>query len=249
MPIHDWTRVVPGTFHPFHNAWIAQLQGALNDGVLPAGYYALSHQPAADVDPDVLTLFPADSHHPASPDPAAGGVLLAETPPRVAVQDVIAEDATPDGRRQRLVIRHSSGDDPVAIIEVISQSDKRGTAATNQFVNKAVSALGNWLHLQVLDLFPPGPSNPRGMHAAIWAELGGDFRPPEDRPLTLAAYVADTPVRCYVEPSAVGMELVDLPLFLTPERYVSVPLERTYMAAYRTMPSRIRAVIEAITAV
>ncbi len=38
MPIHNWTRVGPGVFHDFHNAWITEIRNALNGGVLPADY-------------------------------------------------------------------------------------------------------------------------------------------------------------------------------------------------------------------
>lgn len=56
MLIHNWTRVTSGTFHAFHTAWIAQLQEALNAGLLPADYYALAEQFVGDTEPDVLTL-------------------------------------------------------------------------------------------------------------------------------------------------------------------------------------------------
>ncbi len=98
---------------------------------------------------------------------------------------------------------------------------------------------------QVVDLFPPGRFDPADLHGAIWGELGGDFDPPAGRSLTLAAYAADPTIDCCVEPSAVGMPLADLPLFLGPNRYVNVPLEATYMASYRRFPSRWRDVIEA----
>ncbi len=55
MPIHDWTRMTAGTFHAFHNVWMAHLQKALNGGVLPHGYYALGAQRPGEVGPDVLT--------------------------------------------------------------------------------------------------------------------------------------------------------------------------------------------------
>src|ERR1700686_2693078 len=45
MPIHDWTRVGAGTFHAFHHAWIAHLMEALNEGMLPPDYYALTEAP------------------------------------------------------------------------------------------------------------------------------------------------------------------------------------------------------------
>ena len=42
MPAHDWTRVGAGILHHFHNAWITEIANALNGGVLPPEYYALS---------------------------------------------------------------------------------------------------------------------------------------------------------------------------------------------------------------
>jgi hypothetical protein len=38
MPIQDWTRVDAAIFHDFHIAWIAELQQALNTGILPENY-------------------------------------------------------------------------------------------------------------------------------------------------------------------------------------------------------------------
>jgi len=51
-----------------------------------------------------------------------------------------------------------------------------------------------------------------------------------------AAYVADTPVKVFLEHLAVGRPLKPMPLFLTPEDYINLPLEPTYEAAFRGMP-------------
>src|SRR3954470_15968126 len=56
MPIHDWSKVDAGIFHDFHHAWIERIKEALNDGALPADYYALAEQHASQFGPDVLTL-------------------------------------------------------------------------------------------------------------------------------------------------------------------------------------------------
>jgi hypothetical protein len=92
---------------------------------------------------------------------------------------------------------------------------------------------------------PPGRSDPNGVHGVLWSRLGGHYEQPPDKPLTLAAYAAEGFITCYVEPTAVGTKLIDMPLFLTPERYVNVPLERTYLAAYEGLPQRWKRVIEA----
>ena len=60
MPIHDWTRVIPGTFHHFHHNWITALSIALNARVLPSNYYAMAEQIAGGLGPGVLTLESVD---------------------------------------------------------------------------------------------------------------------------------------------------------------------------------------------
>jgi len=56
MPVHEWTKVDAGTFHDFHNGWIIHLKEALNGGLLPDGYYAMSEQYGGAVIADVMTL-------------------------------------------------------------------------------------------------------------------------------------------------------------------------------------------------
>lgn len=61
----------------------------------------------------------------------------------------------------------------------------------------------------------------------------------------LAAYRADTCPTAYFEPVAVGESLPDMPLFLTPDRYINVPLETTYQTAWRGVPQRWKRVLVA----
>ncbi len=44
MPVHDWTRVIAGTFHDFHHEWIMAIKRTLNSGLLPSEYYAMAEQ-------------------------------------------------------------------------------------------------------------------------------------------------------------------------------------------------------------
>ncbi len=123
--------------------------------------------------------------------------------------------------------------------------NKASRHALRSFVEKAVEALYRGYHLLVIDLFPPGPRDPNGIHGAIWTEFCDDsFVQPAGEPLTLAAYSAGPRKRAYVEPTAVGRELIDMPLFLEDEIYVNVPLESTYRAAYGGVPRRWRAILE-----
>ena len=95
------------------------------------------------------------------------------------------------------------------------------------------------IHLLVVDLFPPGPRDPQGIHKAIWSEIvDDDFQLPPDQPLTLVAYSAGEVKRAFIEPVAAGAPLPDMPLFLEPDRYVPVPLEQTYQSAFAAVPRR-----------
>src|SRR5689334_4905110 len=82
MPIHDWTRVDAGLFHAFHQGWIIRLRDSLNDGRLPADYFALPEQSIRGPIPDVLTL----ELGPGGGEPDSGrsvaGLAVASVPPR-----------------------------------------------------------------------------------------------------------------------------------------------------------------------
>lgn len=251
MPIHDWTRVEAGIFHHFHLSWIDQIQRALNSGILPDDYYALSEQHAGKLEPDVLTLRglagardPRDDAGADRPGGAgrSGGLKLA--PPRASLR-AESEMEFYHRKQRAVVIRHVSGDDVVAMIEVVSPGNKDSHRALRAFVDKAAWLLDRRIHLLILDLHPPTARDPRGIHGAIWEEITGQiFDPPPGKLLTLVSYEADTLLRAYIEPLAVGDTLPDMPLFLRPEAYVEVPLEATYQAAWEAVPRRWRRVIE-----
>jgi hypothetical protein len=243
MPAHDWTRVDAGIFHDFHLAWIAELRKTLNGGVLPAGYYALAEQVAGSVGPDVLTLQSKEPQAGLTDEGRSGdGTVLA--PPRVRIMTRL--DTAPYARKARhLTIRHSSDDRVVALLEILSPGNKRTRSAMRSFVDQAYAALQQQYHRLLIDLFPPGPGDPQGIHGAVWAELGGkDCSAPSGKPLTLVAYEAGEPIAAYIEPFAVGDVLADMPLFLAPEWYVNVPLEATYGAAWAGVPKRWRDVLD-----
>jgi hypothetical protein len=240
MPVHDWCRVSAGTFHHMHTAWISELAKALNNGVLPDSFYALAEQKAGTIGPDVLTLQANLGGAKSSPSEMPGAVAVAAAPPKVRFAANAEEDEY--AKKQRtLVIRHCSGDRIVAMIEILSPGNKDSDPALRKVVKKALAALAHGYHLLLIDILPPGPGDPRGIHGAVWAKISRSrYRAPADKPLTLAAYVATTPFRAFVEPLAVGDKLTPMPLFLNPDWYVSVPLEETYAAAWTNLPRHVR---------
>jgi hypothetical protein len=252
MPIHDWTRVDAGIFHHFHHDWITAISRALNSGILPSEYYALAEQIAGGLGPDVLTLEtvprqpPAPTGNgPANAAPRAqGGIALATQPPRVRFT-AATEPERYARKLKTIAIRHVSGDRVVAMIEIVSPGNKASRHALRAFVDKTIELLDAGIHLLVIDLFPPGPRDPQGLHGAVWSEMADDaFMLPPDKPLTLVAYEAADMTRAYIEPVAVGDVLPEMPLFLEAELYVPVPLEATCQVAFEGVPRRWREVLQ-----
>jgi hypothetical protein len=197
MPIHDWRRVDPGVFHSFHIAWVAELNRALNRGLLPGDHYALIEQ----TDPPV--------------------------PPSV-------------------VVRREKAHRTVARVEVLSPGSKDDRHELDSFLDRTVADLESGCHLLLIDLVPPGPHDPQGVHGALWQKVADSgYEAPPDRPLTLASYDAGPPLAAYVQPVSAGDALPDMPLFLQPETYVNVPLEATYRGAWEGVPRRCRRVLDA----
>jgi Protein of unknown function (DUF4058) len=244
MPVHDWTRVEAGIFHHFHLEWVADLSGALNCGLLPPGFYALGEQIAGGLGPDVLTL-QANRVETGLPEETPGGVALATAPPKVRFR-IRAEPDAYAHKARTIVIRHISDHRVIAVCEIVSPGNKSSRHGVRSFVEKAVNFLRVGVHLVVLDLFPPGPRDPQGIHKLIWDEIiDNDFSLPPDKPLTLASYIGGPIPEAFIEPTSLGAQLPEMPIFLTPDVYVPLPLEATYQSAWQKVPSYWRDVLSA----
>lgn len=244
MPVHNWARVDAGIFHAFHHDWITEIARALNRGLLPAAYYALPEQIAGGLGPDVLTLRRPGSNGAASiTEPPDGGVALAVAPPRVRIR-VRPEANQYAAKAKAVTVRHVSNHQVVAMVEIVSPGNKNNQNGLNAFVRKAREALATGVHLLLVDLFPPSARDPRGIHGAVWGDdCGDDYALPDDKPLTCVSYVGGPSAEAFIDPVAVGDSLPDMPLFLTPDVYVSVPLEATYVCAWEGMPAYWRGVL------
>jgi hypothetical protein len=246
MAVHDWTRVDAGIFHDFHVAWIPQLRTVLNDGLLPQGYYALAEQHAGRSIADVLTLHAnSASQDPLPLPPATGGTALAEAPPKVRCKQSVEPTAL--ALRRTIAIRHVSGHRLIALLEILSPANKDRARHVNDFAGKVASALHAGVHVLLVDLFPPGAHDPQGIHSVIRQHLDDSDEPydlPPEEPMTLASYVAGPKIDVYLEHLALGQPLPAMPLFLRPDRYIDVPLESTYLAAYRGVPAFWRNVLD-----
>jgi hypothetical protein len=173
---------------------MAEIQIALNGGVLPPDYYTLAEQIAGGLGPDVLTLQTAETN--GSSDFSAGGeggqvqdtLTVAVAPPKVRFTASTEVDEYA-WKQKQLVIRHSSDDRIIALIEILSPGNKASRHGLRSFVEKATTALHLGYHLLRIDLHAPGPRDPQGIHGAIWDELCDDsYVNPAGKLLTLVAY-------------------------------------------------------------
>jgi hypothetical protein len=244
MPVHDWSRVDANLYHHFHQRWTIAICDVLNAGLLPPGYSALVEQHAGGLIPDVLTVEARGKlNHP--PEPQVG--TLTVTPPQTRF--VRQTKAALAARANRVSIHHPLGE-VVCILEIVSPGNKGSRAALRAFVEKTIDFLQRGIHLLVIDLLPPTPRDPQGMHQAIWDEIDGEpLELPPDKPLTLSAYVAGDlfagiETRAYVEVVGVGDKLPNMPAYLDRSGYVSVPLEETYQATWATCPAAFRELVE-----
>jgi hypothetical protein len=113
-------------------------------------YYALVEQIGQSVLPDALTLAklePGDDE----PGAADAGGVVTRAPPRASISERISEAMILAAKRRQMVIRHSSDDRIVALLELVSPGNKEKRSAVEDFVDKAVATIEQEYHLLVLE--------------------------------------------------------------------------------------------------
>jgi len=244
--MHDWKTVSAGSYHGFHTHWISELTRKLNNEILPSNFYAEPEQVAGQTGPDVLArvmnVGSAEGTSKFDEVVEGGTATLTQTQPQVTLTQTASEEEIYSEKRNRLAIRHTSGDRLVAYIELLSPGNKSSQRSFDKFLDKAFSVIEQGVHLLIVDPFPPGKFDTRGIHGAIWNDLAPStpFEFPDQRRLTAVSYHAVLPVVAYVEPMSVGKSLPLMPLFLDEVHYVNLPLEPTYTAAFSAIPKHIR---------
>ena len=241
MPLHDWSRVPAGLFHDFHQTWSIQIKLALNAGILPKGLSALVEQRSGPRESHVLAI--ESLAKPSSEFGDHGGVATSSVPPTTRFVGRTSKQIYA-ARANRIVVKHRLGR-TVAVIEIASPGNKDSRTALRDFVERAIDFLRAGIHLLVIDVFPPTPRDPFGIHKAIWDEIEEmDFALPDGKDRILASCETGTMQAYYVEPVGVGDMLPDMPLFLTNGWQVPVPLESTYRQTWDTSPEDFRVAVE-----
>lgn len=240
MPMHDWNVVEPTIYHHFHQRWSVAIVDALNAGILPPGLSALIEQHAGGVVPNVLAV----ERRKRSRVPVGGMATIPKTRWRIE-----AQAGTMLRRANRIAIRHRLGE-VVCIIEIVSPGNKASQSAIRQFVEKTLEFIRAGINILIVDPFPPTPRDPHSLHKQIWDEIEeASFEMPSGEPLLLASYrvgddaVGLSPV-AFLETIRVGGTMPDMPAWIDMDCYVSVPLERTYQAAWDVCPADYRHLVE-----
>jgi hypothetical protein len=143
-----------------------------------------------------------------------------------------------------LEIRRTNGDDRVvAALEIVSPGQKTSQDTLKRLAERTAETLREGINLILIDVLSPRDS--KRVHPIIWRHLGETFpADPPGEPLTVVSYTGGPTPHAYLDTVAVGDRLPNMPLFLTPDEYVNVPLEETYMQAYETMPDDIMDILE-----
>jgi hypothetical protein len=206
--------------------------------LLAPEFMAMTDQITGRPIPDVVTL------QTRRPTGSPGGVAVQDVPPTARLVKKF-ERIEYAKRASRVVIRHGRGK-VVAIIEIVSPGNKSSQRTIRSFVEKAADILRQGVNLFVVDLFPPTPRDPQGIHKAISDEFDDepfDFLP--NKPLTVASYIGGDAPTAYVDSLGVGDTLPSLPIFLSEDHYIPAPLEATYQQAWEVYPAMLKELIEA----
>ncbi len=249
MPVHDWTRIFDGAFHHFHQAWVFTIQSFLNKGLLPPGYYASMEQVVSGPNADVVTLDrwqPAERVSSAKRETEPGGIAVAYCPPKSTFQ-YEADRRQYANKADQIAIRHVSDHRLIAVIEVVSPGNKNNRRALDAFRRKINLLLDQRVHLLLIDILPPGPVDPDGLPIAL------SVTDPMDVPVvTEAEPYSVLSVRCSEDSDLLGgfaemigrnQPIPEMPLFLSEDHYVNVPLEATYLRAWDELPEPWREIV------
>ncbi len=233
MPLLDHFRP---PLHPhrhwesFHVTWAGAIADALNEDLLPEGYFAEEHAHAgARIEIDVATF---EDGRPVAASPN-GTTTRAVKPYAPPAPPLVVPAAFPDAF-EVLVYQSEGGAKLVAAVELVSPSNKDREPHRRAFAAKCAGYLAQGIGLVVVDVVTTRQAN---LHALVMELLG---QTATGLPATAELYaVAYRPVvrngaeqiEVWPEPVALGQPLPTLPLSLSAELCVPIDLEGTYTAA------------------
>jgi hypothetical protein len=200
----------------------------LNQGVLPAGYYAI---PNVDLDGPIEIDVAMLKDRAASDGPASGEAPVLWTPSSPAI--TVALDFPPLDLVEVQVLYDEAEPRLIAAVELVSPSNKDRPAERRAFALKCVSYLHQGSSVVVVDTVTERRGN---FHAEILRLLEMDDTPPWQSATDLyaVAYRAANQddhrqLQAWPEPLTIGQPLPRMPLWLGVDVCVALDLEASYM--------------------
>lgn len=233
MPLHDHFRSPVNDEHrwnEFHAQWPGELVRTLRT-ILPAGYRAA---------PGVYLGSPFEvdigAHHldRVAPRPASGSGGEGTATLTAVTSTLTVEAEMPEQDEYEVRVYDAElGRTLVAAIEIVSPSNKDRVASRKLFVGKVAALLHRGVCVTIVDLVTIRPAN---LYAEVLALL--DRTDPQLSPTPPPMYAVTLRARkppkgrgfldAWFYPMAVGQPLPTVPIWLTPELHVMLPLETSY---------------------
>lgn len=148
--------------------------------------------------------------------------------------------------KQNVVIRRGPEREVVARIELVSPTVKASAMNVRVFTGKIIASIEQGIHVLLIDILPMTAHDPRGIHGVVW----GIYHPRRpivevDGPLVIVSFLGrpGNP-EAFIHSTAVGQALPDVPLFLTAQQPINIPLEATYQDAFNAMSPDDREYVE-----
>jgi hypothetical protein len=217
----------------FHVNWAGAMADALNERLLPEGYFAEEHAHLGPrVEIDVATFTETGGVHRARDD---GGTSTLPpqlwTPPAPAIS---IPAAFPD-TFEVLVIRSEGGTRLVAAIELVSPGNKDREPHRAAFVAKCASYLAQGISLIVIDIVTSRQGNLHNALMRLLGETAGGLMP-TNAALYSVAYRPivrgeSEQIDIWPQPLRLGGSLPTLPLALDAEMCLPLDLDETYTTA------------------
>lgn len=222
----------------FHVNWAGAIADALNERLLPEGYFAEEHaRLGARVEIDVATF----EEPPGAAAPRARGSERGGTstlPPRLwsPPPPVVSVPAAFPDSFEVLVTRSEGGTTLVAAVELVSPANKDRESHRSAFTAKCAGYLAQGVSLVVIDIVTSRLANLHNELMHVLGAAGAEGIMPTSEALYCAAYRPvvrgeSELIDVWAEVVRVGGGLPVLPLALDAETALPLDLDATYTAA------------------
>ncbi|WP_020472244.1 hypothetical protein [Zavarzinella formosa] len=231
MPLLDHFRPPLSRTHPwrgFHGAWAAAMARLLNQGVLPAGYYAvpfLDHDGPVEIDVAAL-------HDSISNGTIDGSAGMSDWKPDSPGISLVVDLTAIDGVRVDVM---SDNGDPVlaASVELVSPGNKDRLRSRQAFASKCAVLLRQGCGVVVVDVVTTRLAN---LHADLLVALGVEVVSEISAGLGVVSYRTighdeAGQLLAWPAPLELGNRLPTVPLWLSADLAVPLDLEASHAAA------------------